>query len=103
MSDVIDKETDKLLQQVNEGGDFRKRKQVLLKALVCTFMSEPYHPLYHRIKQSFRRDGQSCLLTGKRFRPFHKGGIKPVLAHIIPNTVHGKVYIKILQSPPVSS
>ncbi|KAF8133249.1 hypothetical protein EV363DRAFT_1469894 [Boletus edulis] len=33
ISEVINKETDKLLQQVNEEGDFGKRKQELFKAL----------------------------------------------------------------------
>ena len=43
VSDVIDEETDKLLQQVNEGSDFGKRKQVLLKALVCHIHSCQSH------------------------------------------------------------
>ncbi|KAI9568493.1 hypothetical protein HD554DRAFT_2098562, partial [Boletus coccyginus] len=33
VNDVVDEETDKLLQRVNEGGQFGKRKQESLKAL----------------------------------------------------------------------
>ncbi|KAI9573140.1 hypothetical protein HD554DRAFT_2276719 [Boletus coccyginus] len=72
VSDVIDEETDKLLQRVNEEGKFGKRNQESLKAL------------------SFRRDGNSCLLTGTGFVPFDNDGILPALAHIIPISVHGK-------------
>ncbi|KAG6379321.1 hypothetical protein JVT61DRAFT_11778 [Boletus reticuloceps] len=72
VSEVANEETEKLLQQVNEEGDFGKRKQELLKAL------------------SFKRDGNFCLLTGTEFVPFNNAGIYPALAHIIPNSVHGK-------------
>ncbi|KAF8432753.1 hypothetical protein L210DRAFT_2767593 [Boletus edulis BED1] len=72
VSEVVNEETDKLLQRVNEEGDFGKRKQELLKAL------------------SFKRDGNFCLLTDQAFRPFNKRGLLPTLAHIIPNSVHGK-------------
>ncbi|KAF8120553.1 hypothetical protein EV363DRAFT_1474419 [Boletus edulis] len=72
ISEVINKETDKLLQQVNEEGDFGKRKQELFKAL------------------SLKCGGSFCLLTDTEFRPCRKFGIYPALAHIIPNSVHGK-------------
>jgi len=48
---------------------FRKKKQVILKALI------------------FKRDGQSCPLTGMSFT---RRGIKPMLAYIIPNSIHNK-------------
>ncbi|KAH0827509.1 hypothetical protein J3R83DRAFT_4222 [Lanmaoa asiatica] len=57
VSEVVNEETYKLLRQVNEEGDFGTRKQQLLKAL------------------SFKRDGECCLLTGAKFRPFNKSGI----------------------------
>ncbi|KAF8432745.1 hypothetical protein L210DRAFT_3413118 [Boletus edulis BED1] len=73
VSEVVNEETDKLLQQVNEEGDFGKRKEELLKAL------------------SFRRDGDFCLLTGVEFvHSKKKPGAYPALAHIIPNSIHGK-------------
>ncbi|KAF8133262.1 hypothetical protein EV363DRAFT_1162606 [Boletus edulis] len=73
VSEVVSEETDKLLQQVNKEGDFEKRKQELLKAL------------------SFRRDGDFCLLTGFAFmHSKKKPGAYPALAHIIPNSIHGK-------------
>ncbi|KAG6379309.1 hypothetical protein JVT61DRAFT_11764 [Boletus reticuloceps] len=72
VSEVVNEEADKLLQQVNEEGDFGTRKQELLKAL------------------SFKRDGNFCLLTDMEFRPFRKFGIFPALVHIIPNSIHGK-------------
>ncbi|KAF8133265.1 hypothetical protein EV363DRAFT_1295460 [Boletus edulis] len=73
VSEVVNEEADKLLQQVNKEGDFGKRKEELLKAL------------------SFRRDGDFCLLTGVEFvHSKKKPGFYPALAHIIPNSVHGK-------------
>ncbi|KAG6379300.1 hypothetical protein JVT61DRAFT_11755 [Boletus reticuloceps] len=73
VSEVVNEEIDKLLHQVNEEGDFGKRKQELLKAL------------------SFRRDGDFCLLTGVEFmHSKKKPGVYSALAHIIPNSVHGK-------------
>ena len=52
ISDVIDEEMDKLLQQVNEGGDFRKRKQVLLKALVCVHSCQSHIILFIAVSSS---------------------------------------------------
>ena len=43
ISDVVDEEMDRLLQQVNEGSNFGKRKQMLLKALVCHIHSCQNH------------------------------------------------------------
>jgi len=48
---------------------FGKRKQVILKALIL------------------KRDGFSCPLTGVSFT---RRGIKPMLAHIIPNSIHNR-------------
>ncbi len=39
--------------------------------------------------QIFKRDGRSCLLTGVSFNT--EDGVDPILAHIIPNSVHNKV------------
>ncbi|KAF8548107.1 hypothetical protein OG21DRAFT_1607096 [Imleria badia] len=39
---------------------------------------------------SFKRDGNSCLLTAMSFPPSNEPGIRPTLAHIIPNSVHSK-------------
>ncbi|KAH9979819.1 hypothetical protein BJV74DRAFT_887892 [Russula compacta] len=72
VSEIVNNETDELLQQANEEGDFGKRKQEALKAL------------------SFRRDGIACLLTGSGFQPFDPDGVRPALAHIVPDSAHGK-------------
>ncbi|KAG8220712.1 hypothetical protein J3R82DRAFT_3035 [Butyriboletus roseoflavus] len=72
VSEAVSEEMDKLVEQVNAKGEFGRRKQECLKAL------------------SFRRDGEICLLTGRKFAPFKKGGMLPALAHIIPNSVRGK-------------
>ncbi|KAK2462687.1 hypothetical protein APHAL10511_005303 [Amanita phalloides] len=65
--------TDGLLEIVNQEGEFGKRKQEALKAL------------------SFKRDGESCLLADI---PHNDAGITPILAHIIPDSVHGKCIAK---------
>ncbi|KAF8558052.1 hypothetical protein OG21DRAFT_1481832, partial [Imleria badia] len=72
VSEVIDEETDKLLQRVNEEVGFGKRNQEYLKAL------------------SFKHDGKFCLLTGAEFMPFDKAGVHPALVYIIPTSVHRK-------------
>ncbi|KAF8133266.1 hypothetical protein EV363DRAFT_1397502 [Boletus edulis] len=72
VSEVVNEDTDKLLQEVKEEGGFGTRKQELLKAL------------------SFKRDGNFCLLTDQPFRPFNNAGVFLQLAHIIPNSVHAK-------------
>jgi len=72
VTDMISKETDELLQSINEEGEYGKRKQNALKAL------------------SFKRDGTSCLLTDGLFEPSNPEGIDPILAHIIPNSVSDK-------------
>jgi len=68
VSDIIAEDTDELLWMA-ASEEFGKRKQAILKALI------------------FKRDGQSCPLTGMSFRT---RGIKPMLAHIIPNSIHNK-------------
>lgn len=95
VSEIVDEETEKLLETVDAEGDFGKRKQGALKTLVriSIFILEPYPP-YRSIAQSFRRDGTFCLLTTKEFMPHDEEGIPPALAHIIPNSVHGKVCIR---------
>ena len=41
-----------------------------------------------------------CLLTHKVFRPFDPDyGFCPALAHIIPHSVHGKVWVELLGLP----
>ncbi|KAF8330340.1 uncharacterized protein EI90DRAFT_2922256 [Cantharellus anzutake] len=44
--------------------------------------------MFNILIQIFKRDGQSCPLTGVPFDP--EDGVKPHLAHIIPNSVHNK-------------
>jgi len=63
--------TDELLREALQEG-FGKRKQDVLKAL------------------SFKRDGVKCPLTGLPFKPIDASGVKPILGHVIPNSVHGK-------------
>ena len=46
VSEVVNEETDKLLQRVNEEGDFGKRKQELLKALVRIYSSRGHTILF---------------------------------------------------------
>jgi len=74
VTDIVQKETDDLIRLAKEEGEFGDRKQELLKAL------------------SFKRDGTFCPLSAVSFRPFDPdAGYKPILAHIIPNSVHNKV------------
>ena len=106
VSEVVNEDTDKLLQLAAAKGGFGKRNQEALKALVCIYSSQCHNILFTRTEQSFKRDGQYCLLTHKQFMPFNKKGFKgfkPALVHIIPNSVHEKVCIEPLQSPLVSS
>jgi hypothetical protein len=104
VSEIVDEETEKLLEAVNEEGKFGKRKQEALKALVRIYSSRScIIPPYRCIGQSFRRDGEFCLLTSRHFIPFDEDGIPPVLAHIIPNSVHGKVCLRTIASEFVSS
>ncbi|KAF8325089.1 uncharacterized protein EI90DRAFT_3129205 [Cantharellus anzutake] len=69
VSDFIAKDTDELLDIAASEG-LGTRKQAALKALI------------------FKRDGQSCPLTGLSFDT--EDSVKPHLAHIIPNSVHNK-------------
>ena len=83
---------------------FWKTKPGALKGTgAYIFILGQYHLLYRRTEQSFKRDGNFCLLTGTQFVPFDDAGIDPALAHIIPNSVYGKVCIELVQSPLVSS
>ncbi|KAH9961286.1 hypothetical protein BC827DRAFT_1359354 [Russula dissimulans] len=69
VNDLIAKDTDELLQMA-ASEVLWARKQAVLQALI------------------FKRDGQSCPLTGMSF--YTKNGVKPILAHIIPDSVHNK-------------
>jgi len=69
VSDLIAKDTDELLEMAATSKDFGNRKQEILKIL------------------ALKRDGESCPLTGL---PFDEKGVTPILAHIIPNSVHNK-------------
>jgi len=69
VTDIVSMETDELLQSLKDEKEYGKRKQEILKAL------------------SFKRDGILCLLTGFTFS---LRGLKPILAHIIPHSVHHK-------------
>ncbi|KAF8330331.1 uncharacterized protein EI90DRAFT_2922149, partial [Cantharellus anzutake] len=69
INDFIAKDTDELLQMAASEG-LGTGKHAALKALI------------------FKRDGQSCPLTGVPFNT--KYSVKPILAHIIPNSVHNK-------------
>jgi hypothetical protein len=54
ISEVVNEEIDKLLQQVNEEleGDFGKRNQELLKALVRTYSSQGHTILFITVPSS---------------------------------------------------
>ncbi|KAF8330341.1 uncharacterized protein EI90DRAFT_3124374 [Cantharellus anzutake] len=69
VNELIAKDTDELLQMAASEG-LGTRKQAALEALI------------------FKRDGQSCPLTGVPFDPEY--GVDPILAHVIPNSVHNK-------------
>lgn len=68
VSEFVNLETDELMKLIKEEG-VGTRKQIALKALLI------------------QRDGNSCLLTGMAFDSM---GIVPILAHVIPNSVHDK-------------
>jgi len=88
VSDTISLETDTLLGMAAEEG-FGKRKQAALKALVCRKFNIIWCANGIAI-QIFRRDGRLCPLTGAIF-DIAKGGVIPILAHIIPNSASNKV------------
>jgi len=46
VSDVVDEETDKLLQRVNKEGDFGKRNEESLKALVRIYSARSHTILF---------------------------------------------------------
>jgi len=69
VSEFVGLETDELMKLMKEEG-FGTRKQAALKALL------------------FKRDGNSCLWTGMTF--VGPMGVVPILAHVIPNSVHDK-------------
>ncbi|KAF8330339.1 uncharacterized protein EI90DRAFT_3124372 [Cantharellus anzutake] len=71
VNDFIAKDTDELLQMAASEG-LGTRKRAALGALI------------------FKRDGQSCPLTGLPFAFDPEDGVKPHLAHIIPYLVHNK-------------
>ena len=51
-SDVVNEETDKLLERVNEEGNFGKRRQELLKALVRRYSSRSHTILFIAVLSS---------------------------------------------------
>lgn len=50
--EIISKETDELLQQLKEIGDFGKQNQVVLKALVCIYSAQSHTILFITILSS---------------------------------------------------
>ncbi|KAF5376509.1 hypothetical protein D9615_008688 [Tricholomella constricta] len=73
VSTIVSSETDELLRVAKEEGKFGTRKQASLKDL------------------AFRRDGDICPISGMRFDRLPGGEhIDPILAHLIPHSVHGK-------------
>jgi len=93
VDDLFAKDTDELLQMAASEG-LETRKQAVLKALVCRESERHIYQNVHDILiQILRRDGQSCPLTGASFITT---GVKPNLAHIIPNSIHSKVSATIL-------
>jgi len=72
VSQFVSKSTDLLLENATEQG-FGAHKQEALKALM------------------FKRDGNNYVLTMALFEPMNSRGVKPILAHVIPNSVHDKV------------
>ena len=91
VSDAISEETNALLAIAAQEG-FRNRKQAALKALACRKSIDILWCANDVAMQMFRRDGASCPLTGASFMKT-KRGVVPNLAHIIPNSVAGKVSI----------
>jgi hypothetical protein len=46
------------------------------------------------VVQAMRRDGQSCPMTGVKFNQSPDDtDFDPILTHVIPNSVHGKVHL----------
>ncbi|KAK2459975.1 hypothetical protein APHAL10511_007981 [Amanita phalloides] len=72
VSEVIDKGTDELLRLFAAEESFGKRKQEYLKALL------------------FKRDRSLCPVSALPFCPEDPDGYRPIMAHVIPNSVHGK-------------
>ncbi|KAH9987610.1 hypothetical protein BJV74DRAFT_841160 [Russula compacta] len=90
VSEIVNNETDELLQQANEEGLWKMKAEGFKGIGAHIFISEPYHLPNLCTEQSFRRDGIACLLTGHEFKPFNRRGVRPALAHVVPNSVHGK-------------
>ncbi|KAH9981765.1 hypothetical protein BJV74DRAFT_854001 [Russula compacta] len=90
ISEIINKETDELLQISQRRRGFWKTKTRGFKGIgVHIFISEPYHT-HFCTEQSFIHDEIVCLLMRRTFMPFDPDGLLPALAHIIPNSVQGK-------------
>jgi hypothetical protein len=56
------------------------------------------------VVQLFKRDGQKCPLTDTAFKaagikPILARSVRPVLAHIIPSSVHDKVSVTLPSRP----
>ncbi|KAK2463007.1 hypothetical protein APHAL10511_004994 [Amanita phalloides] len=75
VSEVIDKGTDELLRLFAAEESFGKRKQEYLKALL------------------FKRDHSLCPVSALPFYPEDPDGYRPIMAHVIPTSIHGKVHI----------
>jgi len=59
VSELVDTQTKELLELAEADGNFGKRKQETLKALVGdTLMWNPYYYPHRSTEQSFRRDAQ---------------------------------------------
>jgi hypothetical protein len=97
VTDVVSMETEGLLRSIEAGGGeesrYGKRKQEVLKTLVRReVVRDDRRCADPSTIQSLRRDGTSCLLTGLPFQsPSGRRGVKPILAHIIPHSIHDKV------------
>jgi hypothetical protein len=53
VSEIVNEETDELLQQLNEKGDFGQQHQAVLKALVRTYSSRSHTILFIAVPGSY--------------------------------------------------
>jgi hypothetical protein len=84
-------ETDELLAVAEDAG-FEERKEAALKSLVRSRDIQSLPSAHNIAVQAFKRNGYSCVLAGVKFNNAPDGDdYNPILAHVIPNSVHGKV------------